>query len=841
VQAICRHVSIAIMLLPLLPIAAGETAPPGDRQPALNIVWPAKALGENGGQVWDITRPPYNATGDGKTDDTRAFVAMMNAVRDGVERMREKRGPGGPSFFYVPNGTYVVSDSIVPDKEVREGFCGLRLIGQDRRKTTIRLKDASPGFEAGSRKPLLTWSKDWQHHQCGIAWGNELRNITIDTGSGNPGAVGVLFMGANACSIDNLTVRSGDGQGHAGLWFPTWAVQGYFNDITIQGFDYGIELLSSAEVSPAIEWVTLKGQKQTGIHIDGSCPSLRKIASENSVPALRITGAAAHVVLLDSRLTRGDKAAAAIVLDHPEAQLFVRDVETSGYGKAIDCAESLRRRGAALVIPTGTTATASFGTNGDGGPDKLLDGNPDTFLAGGPNTVKAARDPVWVDIIFPAPVADLAGIELGGAERFGNYFAKEIEVWADTDGNKTFDTPVARIVGLGGGGKQACLLDFGGRLAAVSALRLLVVEQNKAGSNRAFHMNGIALIADAKAALIKAAGDDAEKRIAALRAGAPPELVPAGKAGGSRLAVPVGKVAEWLNGTPLRLSYTATGSMRMPIEEVPPATWDADPTQWATPEDFAGDVQAALSSGKPNVMLAKERYELKTEMQVPKTVLRFDLMNANARGPILAVTEASDQPLWIDHPGNRLVIEVRAPRPIFIRYGDAAPSFTTDQPVTAHLMALANTGPAARFCPANVRLFARSINNENKNTAQFPVDGGRLWVLAWKTEGPTEGFAVRKGGVLEVLGGYRNNSMKDAGKPLVLNEDGQVSLISYCNMGNVFREAIWETRGGETKKLTKDDLPQRSSYTGNYFIPLYLGYDPAVVAPMFKPAPPAKR
>ena len=815
-------------------LAAGD-APPGDRNPPLNIIYPPAALAQNGGQVHDITQPPYGAKGDGKSDDTAAFIRMMDAVRDGVEHHRAKQG-SGPSFFYVPNGTYLVHDTIVCSRDVKDGFCGLRLIGQDRRKTIIKLKDASPGFEAGTRKPVLSWSKDWRGHQCGIAWGNELRNVTIDTGSGNPGAVGVLFMGANVCSLDNLTVRSGDGTGHAGLWFPTWAVQGYFNDITVQGFDHGIELLSSAEVSPAIEWVTLKGQKRSAIHVDGSCPSLRKIASENSVPALHITGAAAHVVLLDSRLTRGDKTAAAIVVDHPEAQLFVRDVETSGYGAAVDCAESLRRRGIALAIPAGTTASASFATNGDGGPDKLLDVNPDTFLAGAPNTVKAPREPVWVDISFPAPIADLAGLELGGAERFGNYFAKEVEVWADSDGDKTFDTPVARISGLGGGGKQACLLDFGGRLASVSALRLLVVEQNKAGSNRAFHMNGIALIADAKAAPIKPATDDAQKRIAVLRAGSQPELLLAGTPGGSRLKVPAGKVSEWLNGVPVRLGSQAKGSMRMPVEEVPPATWEADPAQWATPEAFGGDVQAALSSGRPNVMLAKERYELKAEMQVPKTVLRFDLMNANARGPILAITEASDQPLWIDHPGNRLTIEMRAPRPVFIRAGDAAPSFTTDQPMTAHLMALANTGPPPRFCPANVRVFARSINNENKGTAQFPVDGGRLWVLAWKTEGPTEGFAVRNGGVLEVLGGYRNNSMQDVGKPLILNEGGQVSVVSYCNMGNVFREAIWETHGGEMKKLTKDDLPMRSSYTGNYFIPLYLGYDPAVVTQLFRPA-----
>lgn len=130
----------ALLLALIAAVAAGEAY--GDRNVPLEIVFPPAALAENGGQVHDITKPPYGATGDGKTDDTAAFVRMMNDVAAGVERMRGKKG-GGPSWFWVPNGTYLVSDSLVHEREIKEGFCGLRLIGQDRRRTIIRLKPES--------------------------------------------------------------------------------------------------------------------------------------------------------------------------------------------------------------------------------------------------------------------------------------------------------------------------------------------------------------------------------------------------------------------------------------------------------------------------------------------------------------------------------------------------------------------------------------------------------------------------------------------------------------------------------------------------------------------------
>jgi hypothetical protein len=49
-------------------------------------------------------------------------------------------------------------------------------------------------------------------------------------------------------------------------------------------------------------------------------------------------------------------------------------------------------------------------------------------------------------------------------------------------------------------------------------------------------------------------------------------------------------------------------------------------------------------------------------------------------------------------------------------------------------------------------------------------------------------------------------------------------------MNRNYQQAIWEYRGGETQKFLNTDFPQRKTgHNRNYFIPLYVGYDPKKV------------
>jgi hypothetical protein len=340
--------------------------PKGDRHPAVNLVYPESAFmhAGKGGRLVDVTKPPFNAKGDGKTDDTGALIA----ARDFVTRSHEPAYCGrnfakNSYILYLPNGTYLVSDTVnhnlpvlagdgvwdnyqqhwvMSDKDtqnrelfpsgvVREQNDSIIILGQSREKTILRLKDNSPGFGVNSGKPVLSFFR----LSCGsdVNQNNVVENLTIDTGSGNPGAIGMRWNSANTGAIRNVTIRSGDGSGFAGLTCDVFCAQGLFEDISIDGFDEGLSIRAGIwGTIPTLEHASFSNQKRNAIRVANySRMAARDVVVTGAPTALRVESSA-NAVVLDSSFQGKDGAAA---MDLADGQLFARNIQTPGYASAL--------------------------------------------------------------------------------------------------------------------------------------------------------------------------------------------------------------------------------------------------------------------------------------------------------------------------------------------------------------------------------------------------------------------------------------------------------------------------------------------------------------------------
>jgi len=350
VATIASAIALAHGVLVPAVAAAGRS---GDRQVDPVITYPSSFLLQNGGPVIDVKNPPeawmHKAIGDGKADDTTAF----RDAYDLLKRDFKAHGPwnGDHYYIYVPNGTYRVTDTLIyrgatvgayPKWDGTFDINCIRIVGQSRKSTVIRLADHCPGYQNPDAPKIVV---AFQHPDTifnNLPGGNWLRNITISTGSGNPGAVGVFMQGANQTDMHSVTVRSEDGQGQYGIWFKTGSIQGYYCDVSVKGFNYGIFDPANGESDTSWEYMTLTGQNKAGILHTGGGMSLRRVLideSQTGAGAIKIDEGGSQTVVIDSVFKSkagANRQVAAIEATQDQKQgLFVRGLATSGYSCAI--------------------------------------------------------------------------------------------------------------------------------------------------------------------------------------------------------------------------------------------------------------------------------------------------------------------------------------------------------------------------------------------------------------------------------------------------------------------------------------------------------------------------
>ena len=249
-----------------------------------------------GGFVLDVTKPPFNAKGDGIHDDTAALSAAMRYIQEHLQPQRTKNGDvrcfqkrDASWIVYLPNGTYRVTDTvwqgwpalamnitngwyhvayfhvespehearITDEKDPKSGRAVLyvecnwqiRVCGESREKTIIRLDDNAPGF----KDPKAVVSFHVLRKGSNIDLGNILENVTIDVGRGNPGAAALAYSCSNYGGVRNVSLKSSDGKARVGIDMGVRNACSEMHGLDIDGFETGVRVASGAETVVVLE------------------------------------------------------------------------------------------------------------------------------------------------------------------------------------------------------------------------------------------------------------------------------------------------------------------------------------------------------------------------------------------------------------------------------------------------------------------------------------------------------------------------------------------------------------------------------------------------------------
>lgn len=354
-----------------------------------------------------IALPPLDLATAGFLDVTTvgADPSGQSLSTSAIQAAIDQASTEGRVVFF-PAGTYLVDDTLRcmqpaegdRSHDAYSGGCILRGSSAGARPV-IKLIDGASGFDddsvpdatlAGGAvsvratvKPVLLFWRQQALSQGGSTdpelengarnYNQVIRNIDIDLGSGNPGAVGIRHVGAEGSAIHEVRIAARDG--FAGLWsFPSSG--GTVVNVEVVGGRHGIYVAKIRGGAHLLAGIRLSGQRDLPLQYSYQYP-LTLVGFEiqhAGTPVFntrgRGHGSSGHLALIDGTIEVSDATGA--VTTNTDRSLYMSGVFFKGASTLVDNSgdsSSLRS-----VDPTRWSEVTEYAYVAGDGVDAMVDG-----------------------------------------------------------------------------------------------------------------------------------------------------------------------------------------------------------------------------------------------------------------------------------------------------------------------------------------------------------------------------------------------------------------------------------------------------------------------------------
>ncbi len=299
---------------------------------------------------------------------------------------------------------------------------------------------------------------------------------------------------------------------------------------------------------------------------------------------------------------------------------------------------------------------------------------------------------------------------------------------------------------------------------------------------------------------------------------------------------------------------TPTATLRLPIEPTPVVPWETDLDKWVgigdgsadgkLGKDITAETQAAFDraaeKGATTVYFRKGKYHLSAPIRVHGGVNRVigmsselnfkptEALSVDGDGSVFTLDGLKSDTIVLerfflfggwDRPAVCVMDNRDAATVVVKNLGWTGHRFKRDRPGGRwYIEDVAGSRKGSWTVGEDERLWARQLNPESSQTPMIVArDGGRVWVLGFKTEGRATHVIAEHGARVEILGGvaYQSWGNQPLDPPMFDITDSALSAtLGFYHHQHPFATIVQETRDGQTRHLPREKLK-------GYHLPVY--------------------